>query len=537
MTVALEDILGGAVGPYIQAAVAALVNSSPTTLDTLKELATAVGNDANFSATMATTLATKAPLASPAFTGSPTASTQALGTNNTALATTAFVSAALATLVNSSPATLDTLNELATALGNDPNFATTMATNLASKAPLSNPSFTGTPTAPTAPLSTNTTAIATTAFVQASAVASRKLIKLLDAVNSSKIANPYDLPELGGVTTAPTGSQVQITFPTTAPTGGWFYPAASGGAPNVDNWCNFYATPKVFGGLADHVQFQNGTTSAASAAAGATIQQTVSGTTSYAAAFGTWNALEFFTDDLNPCLKMIAGGGNPYFRLIVDGQYVTKARGALTTIPSNRFVQMTFATRKLRRIRLEVDIDTAFDGLYLTKTAMVKKVRGDQLVRAALLLDSYGVTTNGASFIWDGPLAVMTKLLGWDDIRNSSIAGTGWVNPGAAWPFGSHMIDTQVGADVIILGGPFNDNGYPAASITTNALAGYQQCRTLNPGVPIFCLGSYTPPGANLAACQTAENAVLSSFNTWADPLSISFSLRRYSLALVTIRP
>ncbi|WP_206109385.1 pyocin knob domain-containing protein [Paenibacillus apii] len=72
-------------------------------------------------------------LASPAFTGTPTAPTAATGTNTTQIATTAFVRAAIAALVDSSPATLDTLNELAAALGDDPNFATTVTNALAGK--------------------------------------------------------------------------------------------------------------------------------------------------------------------------------------------------------------------------------------------------------------------------------------------------------------------------------------------------------------------------------------------------------------------
>ncbi|TDN58422.1 phage tail protein [Scandinavium goeteborgense] len=81
-------------------------------------------------------LALKAPLASPGLTGTPTAPTAAQTVNTTQIATTAFVKAAIAGLVGSSPAALDTLNELAAALGNDANFATTMTNALAGKQPL-----------------------------------------------------------------------------------------------------------------------------------------------------------------------------------------------------------------------------------------------------------------------------------------------------------------------------------------------------------------------------------------------------------------
>ncbi|WP_112913664.1 phage tail protein [Escherichia coli] len=77
----------------------------------------------------------KAPLNSPALTGTPTTPTARQGTNNTQIANTAFVMAAIAALVDSSPDALNTLNELAAALGNDPNFATSMTNALAGKQP------------------------------------------------------------------------------------------------------------------------------------------------------------------------------------------------------------------------------------------------------------------------------------------------------------------------------------------------------------------------------------------------------------------
>ena len=82
------------------------------------------------------TLAGKAPLASPNFTGIPLAPTASASTNTTQIATTAFVTTAVANLVSSAPSTLDTLNELAAALGDDANFSTTVTNSIATKLPL-----------------------------------------------------------------------------------------------------------------------------------------------------------------------------------------------------------------------------------------------------------------------------------------------------------------------------------------------------------------------------------------------------------------
>ncbi|KVT77946.1 hypothetical protein WK58_09850 [Burkholderia ubonensis] len=81
-------------------------------------------------------------------------------------ATIVQMQAAISALVDAAPGALDTLSELSKALGNDPNFATTMTNALALKAALDSPIFTGTPKAPTPPQFDSSTKLATTAFVQ-----------------------------------------------------------------------------------------------------------------------------------------------------------------------------------------------------------------------------------------------------------------------------------------------------------------------------------------------------------------------------------
>ena len=101
----------------------------------------------------------------PVFTGNPTAVTQTEGNSSTRLATTEFVGTAINNLIGGAGAALDTLVEIEEALGSDDSLANTLTNSIATKAPLADPTFTGTPEAPTASSGTNNTQIATTEFV------------------------------------------------------------------------------------------------------------------------------------------------------------------------------------------------------------------------------------------------------------------------------------------------------------------------------------------------------------------------------------
>ncbi len=113
-----------------------LVDNAPASLDTLKKIADAINNDPDFFNTLNAVLALKAPLHDPALTGIATVPTPPLSVSNKQIANTEYVQAAVAALVGSSPEALDTLAELANALNNDPNFATTVLNALAGKQPL-----------------------------------------------------------------------------------------------------------------------------------------------------------------------------------------------------------------------------------------------------------------------------------------------------------------------------------------------------------------------------------------------------------------
>ncbi len=118
------------------------------TVSSLSDLSiTATATELNYvdgvTSAIQTQVDTKAPLASPALTGTPTAPTATAGDNSTKIATTAFVGTEVSNLVDSAPSTLNTLNELAAALGDDASFSTTVTNSIATKLPLSGGTMTG----------------------------------------------------------------------------------------------------------------------------------------------------------------------------------------------------------------------------------------------------------------------------------------------------------------------------------------------------------------------------------------------------------
>ena len=220
------------------------LGSVDNTADTAKPVSTA----------QQTALDLKANLASPALTGTPTAPTANAATNTTQIATTAFVRAEVAALVNSAGSTLDTLGEIATALGNDANLSTTLTTSIGLKAPLASPTFTGTvtipagasisgfaplaspaltgtPTAPTATANTNTTQVATTAFVTTAVAAAT--ITELDDIGDVTISTTGAAPTYAIGDTGPAGGKIFITPSTVGNSTGKYFEVAPYLSPDI----------------------------------------------------------------------------------------------------------------------------------------------------------------------------------------------------------------------------------------------------------------------------------------------------------------
>jgi peptidoglycan hydrolase CwlO-like protein len=146
---------------FVQGAISDLINGSPAVLDTLNELAAALGNDSNFATTVTNAIALKA-------------DSTTVSAINTRLIGSESNITTLQGNVSSINSTLSTVDADITALegnvsilqGNVSSINSSITSLQTNKANLASPAFTGVPTAPTAVNSTNTTQIATTAFVK-----------------------------------------------------------------------------------------------------------------------------------------------------------------------------------------------------------------------------------------------------------------------------------------------------------------------------------------------------------------------------------
>lgn len=182
-----EDSLGIATKNYVDDTVADLnlaqtasLTSNVNAINGTLGVLTGEINDVNVYAQNLNTI--KANLASPALTGTPTAPTASAGDNTIQIANTAWVTNELNLVLNGVNANVDGIN-----------------TTLGGYAPLASPALSGTPTAPTAIPATNTTQIATTAFVTAA-------VQNLNSSSTSSIATKSNIasPTFTGAPKAPT---------------------------------------------------------------------------------------------------------------------------------------------------------------------------------------------------------------------------------------------------------------------------------------------------------------------------------------------
>lgn len=212
-------------------------------------------------------------------------------------------------------------------------------------------------------------------------------------------------------------------------------------------------------------------------------------------------------------------------RYIVDGQYVTISGYVNGTgaSPSYNIIDFTNSgTRKIHTITLEIHHNTQFGGISIGPTEEAWAPKTQDRIRVIWIGDSISSSGSNSPSIDGADVPYQVGLmLGWSDVWDASQGGIGYTNTnsGTGYTFGQQVTQTVAGnnPNVIVFMGSVNDVGTASATEQANALAAFQNARSLYPSVPIIVLGIWPDATGPSAGLLSTENDVKTAFTTWAD--------------------
>lgn len=201
-------------------------------------------------------------------------------------------------------------------------------------------------------------------------------------------------------------------------------------------------------------------------------------------------------------------------------QYITKT--ATATAVGGGEQQIVFDWKGVREERLyRVHSSNWFSRITMDANSRIWAPAQDNYIKAVFVGDSY-VGGTGATYVDGDYVAIASYLCGFQNPWQSGIGGTGYVNPGAATPFISHISDViNANPDIVVIAGGTNDTGSSAATVQAAVLLYIQTLRAGLPTVPIVVLGVWPKSTGPSAAVLTTEGAVSAAVTQFNDPLCV----------------
>jgi lysophospholipase L1-like esterase len=311
---------------------------------------------------------------------------------------------------------------------------------------------------------------------------------------AGKQRNPIDLPAdaaLATITTSTTADAAlsqQIRVNTTTGAASFAY---YGGLPVIQS--SFYRFKSV------------------TQPVGVSGSVTVNGQTNYNA-----NAWAFEFDFDGTTVDLMVQQSSIQFRVLVNGQYVSKTGTSYAAGSGVGYVRIAFASRAIRRIRFESEQAAGLYGANIGPTERLWKPQKPPFPVAALG-DSYsrgvGATVGGA-----GWASVLGHLLGGLDVWQIALSGTGYITPGIYHIIGDHLDDLlDANFKMVIFCFGINDRNGDQTAIATAALSAWRGARSRCSTAPILVTGCHAGNSGPNSATTTTEATLLATFNTWAD--------------------
>jgi hypothetical protein len=215
-------------------------------------------------------------------------------------------------------------------------------------------------------------------------------------------------------------------------------------------------------------------------------------------------------------------GSEGAIRITIDGRYLTPS-GLTVSSASSVYTTLDWTAvggRKARYYEIEGTCRNAFvqtlSVIYTSSSDLIWPPTRQDDVRVWWISDSQSAGHGFAAFQPGGGIPQRTgRMLGWNDVHNASIGGTGYINAGSGpfYTFGQRVAEGLTrNPDVWVFYGSTNDGGQASAAITAAALSAYQSIRAGGSKAPIFVIG-VEPVNAAAAIVEAAIKAAVTQFN------------------------
>lgn len=220
--------------------------------------------------------------------------------------------------------------------------------------------------------------------------------------------------------------------------------------------------------------------------------------------------------------------GTDCTRLIINGQYVSLSGYVVTYEGGHGYLTVDFGgVRQSRLITIVAQANTYFSNVWVDPASKVWKPNAAISIISAFIGDS--LCAGGAAFpilpdeYW---MDVMAYQLGWSNVVNQGIGGTGYTAQGTAtayfnFPQRPASDLTAINPDIVFVWGGQND---ALSTLKAAALAYFQQLRTIVPNAMIVVMGRWPAPssgGSAAASVIQSEQAIETAFLSWADSNSV----------------
>lgn len=202
-------------------------------------------------------------------------------------------------------------------------------------------------------------------------------------------------------------------------------------------------------------------------------------------------------------------------RFIIDGQYFYDGGDSNNSgNPAWRVFDFSGA-RKVRRFTIEGYGNFQFTGARVDPQSQIWAPNIADQVKVAVLGSSIEAGGNSYPIIGSQAWCIqLGKLMGWSDVRNMGLSGTGYANTGGTFNYAQHLSDvTSFSPDIVIVGGPINDTAGPA--LQAAALNLFQLIRAALPGAVIIAGGTFpsaTGPDASRLATEANISDAVTAF-------------------------